>query len=100
MKAWQILLIFPIICCCFTDDTVTDECETKFHEILKTKCAAIGSCTLNVEDYNCYETKECASVNVLASCTANIPPKFHEEKCVINFEKTACTKKSKIICRL
>jgi hypothetical protein len=78
-----------IIGSCFTDDTETNECQKKFLEILNTKCAAIGSCTLNEEDYNCYETKECSQVNV-ASCASNIPPKLHEQKCVVNSANNAC----------
>ena len=92
MKALQLILILAIIGSCFTDDTEAEECGTKFQEILRNKCAAIGSCTLNDEDNGCYQTKQCADVNG-ASCSSNIPPKFHEEKCVLNNGACVSTRK-------
>ena len=95
MKTLQLLLIFAIIGYCFTDETEIDECETQFHEILKTKCAAIGSCTLNDEYKSCMETKECTSVDK-DNCLNTIPPKLHLEKCALNAAGTACQTTEKL----
>ena len=95
MKTLQLLLIFAIIGYCFTDETEIDECEIQFYEILKTKCAAIGSCTLN-DNYNlCVETKECTSVDK-DNCLNTIPPKLHLEKCALNAAGTACQTTKKL----
>ena len=89
MKRLQLILILAIIAICFTDDTI--DCESRFQEILKSKCAAIDSCTLNDYDNSCQKTKECSNVDVnTESCVENIPPKFFEQKCELNSEDNAC----------
>ena len=93
MKVLQILLILSAICYCFSDDLTSDECYTKFDQILNEKCQAINtdSCRYNNFYHNCKATNACSSGDGDESkCKKIVHPNFHKKKCKYNSSNQRC----------
>ena len=85
MKTFQLILIFAILCFCFTDDE--DQCTIDFENILKEKCEGISTCSFTAfSDHTtrCISTKntECSRANSDSTlCGKIFPSTFPKQRC-------------------
>ena len=85
MKSIKLLLIFAIICYCFTQTEVFD-CEGEFDILMQRKCEAIGPCSYIKEFQTCIETRDCfyGNGNDRIACQSITPKNFNLQKCILD----------------
>ena len=80
MKAFQLILLFALLCYCLSQDG-DDQCQKEFNNILNRACTGINNgCLYNIPDKKCIQTNLCSLGDENESkCKTLVPSDFHKK---------------------